>query len=64
MNGFRCDECKFWKINPQDLNTGVCQLKAPRLFMVQTNKGVQMLSSQPTTTRDTGCAEGAPKLLQ
>jgi hypothetical protein len=59
-----CADCRFWQITPHDLSQGACRRYPPKVFLVQANKGLTVMSAQPTTGRDLGCAEGEPKVVQ
>ena len=60
----RCPDCRYWEMTPTDLSQGACRRYPPKVFIHATNRGPAVMSAQPVTGRDVGCAEGEPKLVQ
>ena len=58
-----CPDCRFWQLTPADLSQGACRRYPPKVFMVPSNRGMSIMSAQPTTSREIGCVEGEPKMV-
>jgi len=53
-----CGDCRFFRVNPQDLNSGACHFYPPKSEFLPVGNKIQQVSHRPSVQRDDlGCGE-------
>lgn len=60
----RCNQCKYFEINLQDMKQGACHRFPPAWVIVPTPQGLQQACALPLVLAEGACGEFRPKILQ